>query len=130
MQQLGLETCAGLEPSLSHVEPLPGQSDLASLERRAEHLGPGLSVQVLAANTLTVLTARYLGLITLTIVLQTARPLTVAALVMPKYHSIQSALTSYQHQPSLSLYRVLPDFRLEGVWISVQTLLDGPEQTG
>ena len=89
MQQLGLETCAGLEPSLSHVEPLPGQSDLASLERRAEDLGAGLRVQVLAAHALAVLTAGNLGLVTLAVVLQTARPLTVAAFVVPKYQRLK-----------------------------------------
>ena len=88
LQQLGLETCAGLEPPLSHVEPLPRQCHLAGLEGRAEDLGAGLSVQVLAANTLAVLTARDLGLIALAVVLQAARPLAVAALVVPKYHSI------------------------------------------
>ena len=131
LQQLGLETGAGFEPSLSHVEALPGQCDLASLERRAEHLGAGLCVQVLTANTLAVLAAGYLGLVTLTVVLQTARPLTVAALVVPKYQRLQSGpYFSSQHQPPLSLHRVLADLRFEGVWISVQTLFDGPEQTG
>ena len=106
---------------------LAGQRDLASLERRAENLGAGLSVQVLTAHTLAVLTAGYLGLITLTVVLQTARPLTVAALVVPKYQRLQPGPhISSQHQPPLSLHRVLPDLRFEGVWISVQTLLDGP----
>ena len=85
LQQLGLQTCAGFEPSLSHVEALPGQRDMTSLERRAEHLGASLGVQVLTANTLAVLAARYLGLVTLAVVLQTARPLTIAALVVSKY---------------------------------------------
>ena len=104
LQQLGLETGAGFEPSLSHVEALARQRDLACLERRAEHLGASLSVQVLTAYTLAVLAARDLGLVTLAVVLQTARPLTVAALVMSKYQRLQPGPNiSCQHQPSLSL---------------------------
>ena len=82
LQQFGLQTGAGLEPSLTQIETLPWQVDLAGLERRAEDLGPGLCVEVLAADTLAVLTAGDLGLVTLAVVLQTAGPLAVAALVV------------------------------------------------
>ena len=87
LQEFRLETGAWFEPSLSHVKALPWQRDLTSLQGRAENLGPSLSVQVLTAHTLAVLTARNLGLVALAVVLQTAGPLTVAALVVPKYQT-------------------------------------------
>ena len=82
LQQFGLETCARFEPSLSQIETLAREAGLARLERGAEDLGPGLCVQILTADTLAVLTAGDLCLVTLAVVLQTARPLAVAALVV------------------------------------------------
>ena len=69
LQQFRLETGAWFEPSLCQVEAVAGDGPLASLEGGAEHLGPGLCVQILTANTLAVLAAGNFGLVTLAVVL-------------------------------------------------------------
>ena len=82
------------------------------LEGGARHLGASLSVDILAADTLAVLGAGNLGLVALAVVLETPRPLAVAALVMP----------------SVALRRVFANLGLESIGISVKTLFDGPRK--